>query len=88
MDPKIDASGHESKRKHTEECHCDCYRLFEMCRKRHIVRNLRTAYVQSETKIQSITETHKYWLRVFLGKVFEVQSDRRTSDGVEVSCVG
>jgi len=39
VDPKIDASGDERKRKHTKERHRDCYGLFEMCRKRHPVRN-------------------------------------------------
>jgi hypothetical protein len=45
VNPKIDASGNQSKCEDTEKSHCDCYRLLEMCGKRHIVRNLE--YVRS-----------------------------------------
>jgi len=69
VNPKIDASGYESKREDAEECDCNCYRLFEVCRERDIVRN-------------------EYGLCMSFSEVFEVQSDSRTSNGVEVSYMG
>lgn len=84
VDPKIDAPGNESKREHTEKCDCNCDGLFEMRRKGHIVGHLEDIRLTLAARYS----THIYRLCMSFREVFEVQSDSRTSNRVEISGMG